>query len=187
MADLEQARAALRERQGMGARYDAPEAPAAELALARSGTAYFARKLNELSDAALYQPSAIAGQSRAHVICAVSYRARALARQLEAATSGQAIPPMVDPAWAELEDLDLGATLPPRALRHLFDHSAIHLDVVWRDLPGPAWDLEASDVAGRMRPLRATAIERAHALWHGALHLGNGARMRDLPPELRVN
>ena len=85
MSTLDQARAELRARQGRGARYDAPEAPAAALALARSGTAYFARKLNALSDADLYQPSQIPGQIRAHLICAVAYQARALARQAEAA------------------------------------------------------------------------------------------------------
>ena len=187
MSTLDQAREALRAKQGAGARYDAPEAPARELALARSGTAYFARKLNELSDAALYEPSAVPGWTRAHVICAVAYQARALARQAEAAAAGIAIPPMQDAEWAELEDLDLGATLPPRALRHLFDHSAVHLDVVWRDLPGAGWDLSAPDAAGQPRPIRACALERARMLWRGAIDLGNGARLRDLPPELRDN
>ena len=185
MSTLDQAREALRARQGAGARYDAPEAPAQALALARSGTAYFARKLNELSDAALYAPSAVPGWTRAHVICAVAYQARALARQAEAATAGAPIPPMQEGDWAALEDLDLGATLPPRGLRHLFEHSAVHLDVVWRDLPGPAWDLPAPDAAGQPRPIRDAAMTRARALWRGALDLGNGARIRDLPPELR--
>ncbi len=187
MSTLDEAREALRLRQGQGARYDAPEAPARELALARSGTAYFARKLNELSNAELYEPSKVPGWTRAHVICAVAYQARALARQVEAATAGVPIPPMQDAEWAELEDLDLGATLPPRALRHLFDHAAVHLDVVWRDLPGEAWELQAPDAEGRMRPLSAGAMERARLLWQGALDLGNGGRMKDLPPELRVN
>ena len=187
MSTLDQARADLRARQGQGARYDAPEAPAAALALARSGTAYFARKLNELSDAELYRPSKIPGQSRAHLICAVAYQARALARQAEAVTAGDPVPPMQDADWAELEDLDLGATLPPRALRHLFDHAAVHLDVVWRDLPGPGWDAPGPDAAGRMRPLSAGAMDRARLLWQAALDLGNGARRRDLPPELRAS
>ena len=33
-------------------------------------------------------------------------------------------------------EIDFGATLSPIALRHLFDHSAVHLNVEWRDLPG---------------------------------------------------
>ena len=50
---LEAARAALQARQGEGARYDAATAPARDLDWARRGTAYFARMLNGLSDAAL--------------------------------------------------------------------------------------------------------------------------------------
>src|SRR5277367_5455137 len=58
------ARTRLRERQGAGARYDAPTAPAADLLLARRGTAYFARQLNALSDIELDGPSALAKQTR---------------------------------------------------------------------------------------------------------------------------
>lgn len=50
------AREALKARQGKGARYDAPNAPAEDLLLARRGTAHFARKLMELPDAELYAP-----------------------------------------------------------------------------------------------------------------------------------
>jgi maleylpyruvate isomerase len=60
----EEARALLRERQGAGARYDSPIAPARDLLWARRGTAYFARKLNELSDSELDAPSRVAGWSR---------------------------------------------------------------------------------------------------------------------------
>lgn len=185
MSGLDAARAALRTRQGQGARYDALEAPADTLALARSGTAFFARHLNGLSDEALYRPAAVTGLTRAHVVCAVAYQARALARQAEAATAGVPIPPMYDGAEARAEALTLGATLPARALRHLFDHAAIHLDVVWRDMPGPGWDLRGTDEEGRMRPLRDGATERARTIWQAALDLGNGARLRDLPDELR--
>lgn len=185
MSNLDQAREDLRLRQGLGARYDAPEAPAQALALARMGTAYFARKLNELTDAQLYGPSKVAGWTRAHVICDVAAQARAFARQLEAATAGADIPPMYDDATARLADLALGATLPPRALRHLFDHSAIHLDVVWRDLPGPGWDTPAPDDTGTLRPLSDTALARARNLWGHALDLNNGARLRDLPAQIR--
>ncbi len=183
---LEDARAALRLRQGQGARYDAPEAPAEALALARTGTAYFARKVNELADAALYEPAKVPGLTRAGVICAVAYQARAIARQVEAATQGEPVPPMYDSEVLRLEAIVLGATLPPRAIRHLFEHAAIHLDVVWRDLPGPLWDASAPGEDGRDRPLRLTATERARALWHGALDLGNGARLRDLPDAMRA-
>lgn len=182
MSRLDDAREALRARQGHGARYDAPEAPAAELAQARLGTAFFARKLNELPDGGLYGPSLLPGLARAHLICEVAYQARAICRQAEAITGGDPAPPMYDDRHAAIE---LGATLPPRALRHLFDHAAVHLNVVWRDLPGPGWDAVAPDDTGVLRPLRATASERARLLWQRAYHLGNGARLRDLPADFR--
>ncbi|MDT3382351.1 maleylpyruvate isomerase N-terminal domain-containing protein [Labrys neptuniae] len=185
MSDLDAARRALQERQGLGARYDAPEAPAADLRLARLGTAYFARKLGELGDAALYAPSRVSGWTRAHVICDVAYQARAISRQVEAATAGEPVPPFYDGEAGRIGDIELGATLPARALRHLFDHAAVHLNVVWRDLPGSGWDVSAADAGGALRPLRATAMERARRLWRGALELDNGTRLRDLPPEFR--
>lgn len=186
MSDLDAARRALQEWQGLGARYDAPEAPAEDLRLARLGTAYFARKLSELGDAALYAPSRVPGWTRAHVICDVAYQARAISRQMEAATAGEAVPPLYDDEAGRIEDIELGATLPARALRHLFDHAAVHLNVVWRDLPGAAWEALVADVEGHARPLRGTAMERARRLWHGALELDNGARLRDLPLEFRA-
>lgn len=184
MTGLSAAREALAQSQGQGARYDAAEAPAA-LAQARLGTAFLARKLNELTDTALYQPSKIEGWTRAHVICDVAYQARAISRQVEAATAGHPVPPMYASAEERRAEIDLGATLPPRALRHLFDHAAIHLNVVWRDLPGPGWDTLVPDQHGQPRSLRATATERARLLWQSALHLGNGASLRNLPAEFR--
>ncbi len=179
MTALDAARAALRARQGRGARHDAPEAPARDLALARRGTAYFARLLNALADADLHLPSRRPGQSRAHLIAEIALEARAISRQVEAVTAGQAPPPLWPDATARAAEIDLAATLPARALRHLFDHAAIHLDVVWRDLPGQGWACDTP--AG---PLRATPRTRAAQLWLGALDLGNGGQLRDLPTDL---
>jgi hypothetical protein len=81
----EEAFSHLRVRQGSGARYDADGAPALELTLARRGTAYFARLLNNLRDAELYQPSAVPGWNRAHVVAAVAYHAKDITRIVEAA------------------------------------------------------------------------------------------------------
>jgi maleylpyruvate isomerase len=185
MSDLAAAREALRLRQGRSARYDSAEAPTQALAQARLATAYFARKLNELNDGALYEPSHHAGWTRAHVVCDVAYQARALSRQVEAASAGAVIPSMYDSADARLAELELGATLPPHAIRHLFDHSAIHMNVVWRDLSASGWELLAADENARMRSLRQTPYERAAWLWQNALKLANGARAQDIPPEFQ--
>ena len=51
-----------------------------ELLQARRGTAFFARKLNELTDAELDGDSLLPGWTRRHVTAHVGYNARAIAR-----------------------------------------------------------------------------------------------------------
>lgn len=174
----EAARAALRERQGAGARYDAPSAPAGTLALARRGTAYFARKLNELSDADLYGPSLVPGWTRAHVVAHVGYNARALARLTETARTGVAMP-MYESPEARAAEIELGATLPARALRNLFDHAEVHLNVEWRDLTDAGWDATVDGVA-----IGETPWMRAREIWIHAVDLDNDGSFLDMPPEL---
>ncbi|WP_323771830.1 maleylpyruvate isomerase N-terminal domain-containing protein [Antarctobacter sp.] len=178
------ARAALRARQGAGARYDAPSAPAADLLLARRGTAYFARKLGELPDTALSEPSLRVARSRAEVIAEVGYHARALAVLVAGVRVG-AEPNPVPSDEARLAEIALGATLPARALRSLVHHAAIHLDVEWRDLGEAHWDISVHLVNGAMTPIRATPRLRARLVWQAALDLGNGGRIVDVPMELQ--
>lgn len=185
MTSLDRAREALRERQGSGARYDAAEAPSHDLMWARLGTAMFLRRLNELTDAQLVEPARSVPWSRAHVIADIAYHARALCHQIEAVAVGLPTPPMYEGPIETLDAVILGGTLPPRALRHLFEHAAIHLDVVWRDLPGQLWATETLDEQGLPRPLSRTAFERAAVLWLGAIELNNGSRWSELPQDLR--
>jgi maleylpyruvate isomerase len=140
--------------------------------MARLGTAYFARALAYLPDEVLYGPSQSPGWTRAEVAVDVAYHARALCRQLEAVAAEMRPPPMYDGLDPQLEEIVLGGTLPARAIRHLSEHAAIHLDVVWRDLPGPSWRVEAPDETGRSRPLFRTADERAAVVWLAAVDLG---------------
>lgn len=179
------AQAALRARQGDGARYDAEEAPAEDLLLARRATAFFARKLNELEDPALLHPLDYPlGWTRAHVLAKVGYDARRLAIALEPlCPAASYLPPetMMD----DLPSLDLAATLPARALRHLFQHSAIHLDVCWRDLPGKAWESQLAVGRTEAIPVRNIPRLRAILLWREVLALDCGASQRDAPEEIR--
>lgn len=175
------ARDALRARQGKGARYDAPSAPHEDLLLARRGTAYFARKLNELSDDALFEPSLRDGWSRAHLVAQVSYHARALARLVEWARTGVEHP-MYASAAARDAEVELGATLPARALRNLFLHATIHLDVEWRDLRDDGWDAHLRTLDGTAITARDTPLVRAREVWTGGIDLNNGGRAFDLPP-----
>ena len=176
----EAARAALRARQGAGARYDADSAPHDALLLARRGTAYFARKLNELRDADLDAPCLRAGWSRRHLVAHVSYQARELAIALSALNGPLAAE---EAEWRP--DVALAATLPARALRHLFEHSAKHLDVEWRDLSAGGWDSAITLLDGTQPVARETAFLRTREVWQAAVELGNGGRVSDIPETLR--
>ncbi|MFD2794891.1 maleylpyruvate isomerase family mycothiol-dependent enzyme [Promicromonospora vindobonensis] len=169
------AREALRLRQGAGARYDAPEAPAEALAWARLGSAYFARVLNDLPDAALYEPSALPGWTRAHVVAHVGYNARALVRLVGWARTGETTP-MYASAKQRDAEIERGSTLPARALRHLAAHAAIHLDVEWRDLPGAAWTEPVVTAQGRAVPVSETAWMRTREVWVHAVDLADASR-----------
>lgn len=174
-----QARAELVARQGVGARYDAPEAPADALLWARRGTAYLARRINELSDSQLEEPGR-AGQSRRETIARISYQARAFSHALEGIRVG------MPRSWRETLDLFDGEiqdaeTLPPHALRYLFKHSEVHLNVEWRDLPGAGWHAEGVDLFQSPATVVDTVLLRAKTVWSGAIELGNGGRVADVP------
>ncbi|MFG5379943.1 hypothetical protein [Yoonia sp. R2-816] len=152
-------RAALRARQGAGARYDAPEAPAADLLRARRATAAFARVLNEADDDAFAAPSAGGVSALTLATVTLGYEARHIALQLECL-----IAPDAGYAHIELPTQAVALTLPARALRHLFSHSAIHLDTCWRDLQGPLWEANIAGSAGEAVKARFTPRARTDNL-----------------------
>ena len=152
----------------------------ASLLLARRGQAYFSRKLVELSDADVAEPSLVAGWDRSHVVAHVGLHARALTRLTEEAATG-----VRDPLYGSAAELDrdvaLAATLPVQALRNLSDHAAVHLNVEWRDLPEPAWAHVVETDEGERVPVWATVAMRAGEVWTRAVDLGNGGRFEDIP------
>ncbi|WP_239073169.1 maleylpyruvate isomerase N-terminal domain-containing protein [Sediminihabitans luteus] len=154
-----------------------------DLLLARRGTAYFSRVLGRLSDADLEEPSLVDGWRRRHVVAHVGYHARALARAVEELRTGSPAPSAEADEAREVE-VDLGASLPAVALRHLHAHAAVHLDVEWRDLDADRWGDVLTLGDGRQVPVARTPRERAEVVWLGALRLGSGARAVDLPPEI---
>jgi maleylpyruvate isomerase len=174
------ARELLRERQGAGARYDAPQAPAADLLLARRGTAYFARQLNAFSDLDLDRPSALEKQTRRHVVAAVAFQARWLARMVAAARLGLDVETILEPELF-VEDIKLAATLPAHALRYLFRHSEVHLNVEWRDLPDEGWKRTVLSLEGQPVRIDATPLIRARQIWAAATDLNGGWRIGDIP------
>lgn len=153
------------------------------LLLARRGQAFFSRKLAELRDAELDGPSLLPGWGRRHVVAHVGLNARALTRLTEWAATGVETP-MYDSPQAREEEIELAATLPNRALRHLSAHAAVHLDVEWRDLAPEAWQAQVRTAQGRLVPASETVWMRTREVWIHAVDLANGASFRHFPPEL---
>ena len=147
---------------------------------ARRGTAFFARKLNELSDTELDGDSLLPGWTRRHVTAHIGYNARAIARLIEWATTGIETP-MYASTEARDHEISFGATLSPIALRNLFDHSAVHLNVEWRDLPAEAWHHKVKTIQGREIPAAETVWMRTREVWTHAVDLDNGATFADIP------
>ncbi len=145
-----------------------------------AGTAFFARKLNELSDAELDGASLLPGWTRRHITAHIGYNARAIARLIEWAATGVETPMYASTAVRDHE-IDFGATLSPIALRHLFDHSAVHLNVEWRDLPEDAWHHTVRTIQGREVPATETVWMRSREVWMHAVDLDNGASFSDIP------
>jgi maleylpyruvate isomerase len=147
---------------------------------ARRGTAFFARKLNELTDAELDGDSLLPGWTRRHLTAHIGYNARAIARLIEWAATGVETP-MYASTEARDHEITSGATLSPIALRNLFDHSAVHLNVEWRDLPEQAWHHQVTTAQGRIVPASETVWMRTREVWTHAIDLDNGATFADIP------
>ncbi|TDL33426.1 maleylpyruvate isomerase family mycothiol-dependent enzyme [Arthrobacter nitrophenolicus] len=166
----------------MVARHDQTTDPRLQedLLQARRGTAFFARKLNELTDADLDGASLLPGWTRRHIVAHVGYNARAIARLIEWAATGVETPMYSSPE-ARNHEIEFGATLSPIALRHLFDHSAVHLNVEWRDLSGDAWHNKVKTAQGRIVPAEETVWMRTREVWMHSVDLDNGASFSDIP------
>ncbi len=168
----------------MVARYDLVEDPQIKesLLLARRGTAYFSRQLAQLTAEDMSGPSMLAGWSRGHVVAHVGYNARYLARLLEDVRRGG-----TEVKAANHDDahhIDYGATLPDAALRNLYAHAAVHLNVEWRDLPADKWETSLEREGQRPLHVADTVWGRAFEVWVHAVDLNAGARFEDLPPQL---
>jgi len=171
---------ALRARQGAGARYDAAAAPHDDLLLARRGAAFFARILNNLTDEDLDGPSLRMGLSRRHIVSEISLHARAMALAIKAARVG---PSEEETNW--LPDPALTVTLPTRALRSLYMHSDVHLNVEFRDLTSEQWDATI-ETEEQMISIRNLPVRRGRDLWLGAVDLNATAQAAAIPEQFRA-
>lgn len=151
-----------------------------QLLTVRRGTAFWHRKVDELTDAELDEPSLLNGWSRRHLIAHVGYNARAVGRLVLWANTGVEHPMYSSPE-ARSTEIDLGASMPARALRHLNHHAAVSLNVEWRDSPDEAWSHQVRTAQGRTVPMSETVWMRTREVWLHAVDLDNGARVSDIP------
>lgn len=156
--------------------------PTEDLLLAYRGTAYFLRFLAQLPEQAYDQPGhPDAPADRRTIIATVGYDARGWAGLAEAIREGSPAPATF--ALGERDAaISLGASLPPRALRHLVEHSAVHLAVEWRDLPAERWNGRGVDDQGAPIAIDHTPWLRARQTWLAAVDLGTGGSFSDFPP-----
>ncbi|MEJ7635512.1 maleylpyruvate isomerase N-terminal domain-containing protein [Aeromicrobium sp.] len=158
--------------------------PRNDLMLAHRGTAYFLRVLAQLPERAYDEPGhPAAPHDRRTTIATVGCDARGWATLVEAVREKrrEAITFAVGEREAAISS---GATLPPRALRHLVEHTAVHLAVEWRDLPAANWSGEGVDDEGAPLPISRTPWLRARQTWLAAVDLGSGGTFGDFPPAL---
>lgn len=166
----------------MPAQQDLTTDPALQdsLRTARSGTAFFGQKLDELSDVELDAPSSLPGWSRRHVVAHVSYNAQAIARLMNWANTGVETA-MYESVEARNREIEHGVSLDADALRSLFERTAADLDAVWRDTPQAAWERPVKTANGATVQASETVWMRTRETWMHAVDLGDGATFSDLP------
>lgn len=150
------------------------------LLIARRGTAYFAQRLAEFTDAQFDEATALDGWSRKHLVAHVGYNAAALCRLLDWAATGVETPMYTSPEQ-RAQEIAEGSTLTAAALRNLFAHTVARLDEKWRNLPTAAWSEQVRTAQGRLVPVSETAWMRTREVWIHAVDLANGARFGDFP------
>ncbi len=163
---------------GPGARFDSDMAPGEDLLLARRGTAFFARLLNDLPDSALSADRAVPGLQRRHVVARIGLHAREMCKSIARIRS---VGCSIGASDFAPNAIDEYATIPAHALRNLFRHSAIHLNVVWRDLTDAEWGMSDLKIQ-----ISDTPLERAKVIWSAALDLSAGIDSSVLPDQARA-
>jgi maleylpyruvate isomerase len=159
--------------------------PTDDLLLAFRGTAAVLRRVAALTAGGLDDPADREGdKARRRTIASLGYSARAFADFAAALRLGQ---PVALQALTEerREQVALGVSLPARALRHLAEHSAVHLRVEWRDLPADRWEHGVAQPDGVLVTPHDTLRQRIQEVWVASVALGG--RRKDVPRAIVVD
>ncbi|WP_323098813.1 maleylpyruvate isomerase family mycothiol-dependent enzyme [Intrasporangium sp. YIM S08009] len=150
--------------------------------LVAAGTALLQRALATLDDAALAEPTALAGWTRAHVVAHVAANAEALVNLTTWARTGVETPMYASPEQRE-SDIEKGALLAPARLRDWFSTSAAGLDDALGLLDGESWTRLVRTAQGRTVPATEVPWMRTREVMVHAVDLDGGVGFDDLPTD----
>ena len=115
------------------------------------GTAFFAQRLAEFTDADARRDTALEGWTRRHLAGARRLQRRALCRLMDWAATGVETPMYASTEQRD-QEIEDGATLSPAALRNLFDHTVVSSTWNGAHLPEAAWHAQVRTAQGRRCP-----------------------------------
>ncbi len=153
--------------------------------LVTAGTALFRRALDTVDDAALAEPTALAGWTRAHVVAHVAANADALVNLATWARTGVETPMYASPEQRD-SAIAQGARLAPASLREWFSESAAGLDGALDALEAESWTRLVRTAQGRTVPAAEVPWMRTREVMVHAVDLDGGVGFDDLPKDFLV-
>ncbi|MGH9271974.1 MAG: maleylpyruvate isomerase family mycothiol-dependent enzyme [Ilumatobacteraceae bacterium] len=148
-----------------------------------AGTTLFSNAIEDLDEAALREPSQLAGWSRAHVLAHVGFNAVALMNLVMWAHTGVANP-MYSSAMQRDSDIERGATWSVPELRTFVVTTAADLSEGLASLDERTWGADVVTALGRTVTAKDLPWLRVREVTVHAIDLGRGVTFRDVPADL---
>lgn len=147
------------------------------------GTQYLFGLVEQLPNAELWEPSALPGWTRAHVIGHVARNAEAINRLASWARTGVESP-MYESRQRRDADIEESAGYPPSILRLDLVDTADAMARELAQLDEQAWQAQVRNVQGRLIPAAELPWMRIREVWLHAVDLGTEGQLADFPAEL---
>ncbi|RTL67217.1 MAG: maleylpyruvate isomerase family mycothiol-dependent enzyme [Pseudonocardiaceae bacterium] len=156
---------------------------AATLDWMRDGEARFAALVADLPDAALAEPCALDGWTRAHLVGHMARNAEALTRLATWARTGVETPMYSGPEQRN-DDIETSAGYPPARLRADLTATTATLDGTLARLDDVDWKAQVRSAQGRDIPAAEVPWMRIREVWLHAVDLDVGASVGDIPADV---
>ncbi len=157
--------------------------PDAALTWMTDGFAYFTAKLSAIGDAELDAPSGLPGWSRKHVVAHLGFNARAVARLVHWAKTGEVTPMYSDPN-ARAKEIETGARWDARRLRAFVRTEQEALAAALGGLDEADWSAQVMTGQGRRVDASEIPWLRTREVWIHAVDLNAGGDFTDFPPDM---